>query len=75
MSINYEDLLSIEQRRNILTQRIQQFATEAWQHEINKQTCELTGDTSGIQAADDALTIINSSIKIYQDKLAELEVE
>lgn len=73
MSINYEDLLTNEQKKTILSQRISQFASEAWQHALNKQTCELIGDEEGVEAANKALTIINAAIQIHQSKLEELE--
>lgn len=73
MSINYEELLTNEQKKNILSQRIAQFASEAWQHALNKQTCELIGDEEGAASADKALAIINAAIQVHQDKLTELE--
>lgn len=73
MSINYEELLTNEQKKNILSQRIAQFASEAWQHSLNKQTCELIGDEEGAASADKALTIINAAIQVHQEKLSELE--
>lgn len=72
MAINYEDLLTVEQKRQILEQRITQFASEAWQHELNKQTCQAVGDTEGIESADNALTILGAAIAVHQAKLTEL---
>lgn len=72
MTINYEELLTIEQKRQILEQRITQFASEAWQHELNKQTCQTIGDTEGISAADNALTVLGAAISVHQEKLTEL---
>lgn len=72
MTINYDELLTVEQKRQILEQRITQFAGEAWQHELNKQTCQAIGDTEGIAAADNALTVLGAAIDVHQTKLAEL---
>jgi hypothetical protein len=68
--MDYSALLTNEQKRNILEQRIAQFAAEAYQHSINKQ---VAGDnTEAIKAADDALAILDNAIKIHQEELAKL---
>jgi hypothetical protein len=68
--MDYSSLLSTEQKKSILEQRIAQFASEAYQHAINKQ---VAGDNAeAIKAADDALAILDNAIKIHQDELAKL---
>jgi hypothetical protein len=69
--MDYSSLLSTEQKKSILEQRIAQFASEAYQHSINKQ---VAGDNAeAVAAADDALAILENAIKIHQDELAKLE--
>ena len=69
--MDYSSLLSDEQKRSILEQRIGQFAAEAWQHTINKQ---VAGDNAeAVQAADEALAILDNAIKVHQEELAKLE--
>jgi phage terminase small subunit len=69
--MDYASLLTNEQKKSILEQRIAQFAAEAYQHEINKK---LAGDNEeAIKAADDALAILDNAIKIHQDEIAKLE--
>ena len=69
--MDYSSLLTDEQKRSILEQRIGQFAAEAWQHTINKQ---IAGDNAeAVQAADEALAILDNAIKIHQEELAKLE--
>lgn len=69
--MDYSALLTNDQKRSILEQRIGQFAAEAWQHTINKQ---IAGDNAeAVQAADDALAILDNAIKIHQEELAKLE--
>ena len=46
--MDYSSLLSADQKRSILEQRIAQFATEAYQHEINKK---MAGDNAEAVAA------------------------
>ena len=72
MAIDYSALLTDEQKRSILEQRLQQFAAEAWQHQINKQIAEATGNTEGVTVASDALTILDAAISVHQTELAAL---
>lgn len=72
MAIDYTALLTPEQKRNILSQRISQFASEAYQHTLNKQTCESLGDAEGVEAADKALTILDAAITTHQAELDAL---
>jgi len=68
--MDYSALLTTEQKKAILEQRIAQFASEAYQHDINKK---MAGDNSeAIQAANDALAILDNAITIHQDELAKL---
>lgn len=68
--MDYSSLLSNDQKRNILEQRIAQFASEAYQHAINKQ---VAGDNvEALEAADNALAILDNAIKIHQEELAKL---
>lgn len=68
--MDYSSLLSSEQKKSILEQRIAQFASEAYQHDINKKMA--AGNAEAIQAADDALAILDNAIKIHQEELAKL---
>jgi hypothetical protein len=72
MAIDYTTLLTAEQKRNILSQRISQFAAEAYQHTLNKQTCESLGDAEGVEAASKALEILDAAISTHQAELAGL---
>jgi hypothetical protein len=68
--MDYSALLTTEQKKAILEQRIAQFASEAYQHDINKK---MAGDNlEVIQAANDALAILDNAITIHQEELAKL---
>ena len=68
--MDYAALLSNDQKKSILEQRIAQFASEAYQHDINKK---LAGDNAeAIKAADEALAILDKAIEIHQEELAKL---
>ncbi len=75
MSIDYSSLLSDEQKRSILSQRLTQFAAEGYQHEINKQVAEAADNEEGAKAANDALAILDSAITVHQAELAKLPAE
>lgn len=75
MAIDYSSLLTNEQKKNILNQRIAQFAGEAWQHELNKQTCENLGDTAGVESAAKALEVLEAAINVHQTELAAIPAE
>jgi hypothetical protein len=68
--MDYSSLLTDEQKKSILDQRLTQFASEAYQHTINKK---MAGDNAeAIKLADDALAILDSAIVIHQEELAKL---
>lgn len=75
MAIDYSALLTDEQKRNILNQRIAQFAAEAWQHELNKQTCQNLGDEAGVESASKALEVLEAAISVHQTELAAVPAE
>ena len=66
MAIDYSGLLSPEQKQALLTERIQQFAAEAYQHQLNKQIAESIGDVEAIENADAALATLETAITVYQ---------
>jgi hypothetical protein len=72
MSIDYASLLTDEQKRTILEQRISQFAVEAYQHSLNKKSAEDAQSETQIQAADHNLEILEAAIRVHQAELAEL---
>ena len=72
MSVNYNDLITVEEKRSILQQRITQFATEAYQHDLNKQTCEKVEDQAGVENAEKALNVLKAAIEIHQAELKSL---
>jgi hypothetical protein len=74
MAIDYSGLLTDEQKRSILSQRLTQYAAEAYQHEINKQIAESSNNEEGLTAANDALIILENAIQIHQDEIAKLPV-
>ena len=72
MSVNFEELLSDDQKRQILTARIEQFAAEGYQHTLNKAAAEALGNEEAVVNADAAIAIISASIDTHAAKLDEL---
>jgi thiazole synthase ThiGH ThiG subunit len=72
MAIDFAALLTDEQKRSILQQRLAQFASEGYQHEINKTVAQAADNTAGVEAADEALTILEKAIEVHQEELAKL---
>ena len=68
--MDYSSLLTNDQKRSILEQRIAQFASEAYQHTLNKEVAK--DNPEAVAAADDALAILDNAITIHQEELAKL---
>lgn len=78
MSTDYSSLISNEEKRNILNQRIAQFAAEAYQHRLNKQTFEKLDDKAGVENSEKTLATLQAAIEVHQaelDSLPETAVE
>jgi hypothetical protein len=73
--MDYSSLLTTEQKKTILTQRLSQFAAEAYQHDINKQVALASDNEEGVKAAEDALVTLDTAITVHQEELAKLPVE
>jgi len=68
--MDYSSLLTNDQKRSILEQRISQFASEAYQHELNKEVAK--DNPEAVAAADEALAILDNAITVHQEELAKL---
>jgi hypothetical protein len=70
--MDFSELLSVDQRKEILEGRILNFAVEAYQVSLNKQVAESADDSVGVEQAANALSTLESAIKIYKDELASI---
>ena len=68
--MDYASLLTNDQKRSILEQRLAQFASEAYQHTLNKEVAK--DNAEAVLAADDALAILDNAITVHQEELAKL---
>lgn len=69
MAIDFNNLLSTEQKQDLLAQRIQQFATEAYQHELNRQIAVSVNDVEATANAESALVTLETAINVHQVEL------
>lgn len=72
MAIDFDALLTVDEKANILTQRIKQFAAEGYQINLNKQVAESTDNAAGVEEADKNLVIIKEAINTYKAELESL---
>jgi hypothetical protein len=72
MAIDFNALLTEEQKRNLLEQRLQQFAGEAYQHELNRQIAEKISDTESVAQSEAALATLETAITVHQEELNSL---
>ena len=72
MAIDFGTLLTDEQRVEILSSKIQQFAAEGYQHTLNRKVLEDAGNEQGVAEIDNAIQMLNVLIASYQEELASL---
>jgi hypothetical protein len=68
--MDYSSLLTTEQKKAILEQRIAQFAAEAYQHDLNKKLAK--DNQEAVAAADNALVTLEAAINLHQNELNKL---
>jgi len=61
-----------DQKRQLIEQRLQQFAVEKFGHEMNRQVAVGADDTDAVAAADASITTLNTVIAVYQTELGAL---
>jgi hypothetical protein len=72
MSNNFSAYLTDEQQKNIIAQRIQQFAVEGYQISINRKVAEASGDEAVLAEIDKNIETLASVIAAYQAELDAL---
>ena len=73
--MDYSSLLTDDQKRSILEQRLAQFSSEAYQHSLNKATSEKVGDADGVATSEKAIATIETAIEVHQAELATLPAD
>lgn len=65
-------MLTDEEKRSIITQRLAQLAAERFQHELNSEVCEAIGDEAGLANAASAIATLTVAIEVHEAKLSGL---
>ena len=74
MTINFSELLSTEQKRNLIENRIAQFAAEGYQHTLNLGAAEKLEDEQLIEAGvPQDLIRISVGLEDVEDILWDLD--
>ena len=71
--MDYSTLLTDDQKKSILETRIAQFATEAYQHELNLRVAKSLKNEEGVANAENALSVLESAIAEHQAELAKIK--
>jgi hypothetical protein len=72
MTVDFSSLLPIDERREVLTKRIQQLAAEGYQHNINRLAAQRNNKPELVTEADTAMRELAVVIETYQQELNSL---
>ena len=72
MTVDFSSLLPIDERREVLTKRIQQLAAEGYQHNINRLAAQRNNKPELVTEADTAMRELAVVIETYQQELNTL---
>ncbi len=70
MSIDFNSLLTVEERKSVVTQRVQQLAVEAYQLTLNLNVLNAQEETN-----EQALTEINNNLNILEQMITVYKQE
>ena len=72
MAIDFGALLTDDQKRSILDQRITSFAADAYANAINKKSAEALGDADAAATAQANIDTLTKAIEVHQEELSTL---
>lgn len=74
MSIDFNGLLSVEEKQSILSQRLKNYAAEAYQIHLNNESLKVDAETNADAIAESEKALINleNAINVYQKELDSL---
>lgn len=75
MAIDFAALLTNEQKRQLIENRIAQFAAEAYQHTLNLETARKIESESQIEAAEKSIAILETAIQVHAEELNKIPAE
>jgi len=69
MSVDYNTLLTSDQKKQILEARLAQFSSEAYQVTLNLATAEKLGNEEQIEKIKNNLDLLETAINVHQEQL------
>jgi hypothetical protein len=74
MSIDFNSLLTVDERKAVVTQRVQQLAVEAYQLTLNKKVLETQEEPNekALTEIDNNLDLLGQMISVYHQELESL---
>lgn len=72
MTNSFDKYITDEQKKAILEQRINQLATEGYQHNINLQIATNSGNEALVEESSNAITLISNAIEVHENELEGL---
>jgi len=73
MAMNYDAHLTVEQKKSIVENRLQQFAAEAYQTELNQEIQKRVGNDEVAAGYEESLSLIKEAIAVHEEELEKLE--
>lgn len=70
---SFETLLTTEQKIKVVEDRIAQFATEAYQHSLNKTTSEKLDAAEQAEISAKNVEILETAISVHKQELEKLK--
>ncbi len=77
MSIDFNSLLTVEERKSVVTQRVQQLAVEAYQLSLNLNVLNAQEEQNeqALTEINNNLNILGQMIAVYKQELDSLSEE
>jgi len=74
MAIDFDSLLTLDERKAVVTQRVQQLAVEAYQLTLNLNVLNAQDEPNeqALTEINNNLSILEQMITVYKDELASL---
>ena len=72
MAINYDEVLTTEQKIQILNTRISNLVLEGYQNSIGLKVAKALENQERIEAIEEILDIIEASLRIHNEELTAL---
>ena len=75
MAIDFNSLLTDEQKIQLIQNRIAQFAAEAYQHSLNLETAKALESEEQVTASEQNITVLEKAIEVHKAELDKLVKE